>query len=151
MQISESCSVVSNYLWLYSPWDSSGQNTGVGRFSLLQEIFPTQGLNPGFLHCRWILYQLSHCSLQSVWNANTIAISPTHPPSYEFYAKCQFTQFLFLNQSCYRHSRCQYNSILVQSVIWNKSESCSVVPSSLRPHRLYPTGLEFARPQYWIG
>ena len=28
--------------------------------SLLQGIFPTQGLNPGFLDCRWILYQLSH-------------------------------------------------------------------------------------------
>ena len=27
--------------------------------SLLQEIFPTQGLNPGFPHCRWILYRLS--------------------------------------------------------------------------------------------
>ena len=37
-----------------------GQNTGVGSLSLLQGIFPTQGLNPGLLHCRWILYQLSH-------------------------------------------------------------------------------------------
>ena len=37
-----------------------GQNTGVGSLSLLQQIFPTQGLNPGLLHCRWILYQLSH-------------------------------------------------------------------------------------------
>ena len=27
---------------------------------LLQGIFPTQGLSPGLLHCRWILYQLSH-------------------------------------------------------------------------------------------
>ena len=27
---------------------------------LLQEIVPTQGSNPGLLHCRWILYQLSH-------------------------------------------------------------------------------------------
>ena len=26
----------------------------------LQEIFPTQGLNPGLPHCRWILYHLSH-------------------------------------------------------------------------------------------
>ena len=42
------------------PWNSSGQNTGVGSLSLLQGIFPTQGLNPGLLHCRWILYQLSH-------------------------------------------------------------------------------------------
>ena len=45
---------------LYSPWNSPGQNTGVGSLSLLQGIFPTQGLNPGLPHCRWILYQLSH-------------------------------------------------------------------------------------------
>ena len=45
---------------LYSPWNSPGQNTGVGSLSLLQGIFQTQGLNPGLLHCRWILYQQSH-------------------------------------------------------------------------------------------
>ena len=45
---------------LYSPWNSSVQNTGVGSLSLLQRIFPTQGSNPGLLHCRQILYQLSH-------------------------------------------------------------------------------------------
>ena len=44
----------------YSPWNSPGQNTGVGSLSLLQGIFPTQGSNPGLLHCRQILYQLSH-------------------------------------------------------------------------------------------
>ena len=43
-----------------SPWNSPGQNTGVGSFSFLHRIFPTQGSNPGFLHCRRILYQLSH-------------------------------------------------------------------------------------------
>ena len=43
----------------YSPWDSPGQNTGVGSHSLSQGIFPTQGSNPGLPHCRWILYQLS--------------------------------------------------------------------------------------------
>ena len=32
----------------------------MGCFSLLQGIFPTQGSNLGLLHCRWILYQLSH-------------------------------------------------------------------------------------------
>ena len=36
------------------------QNTGVGSLSLLQGIFPTQELNPGFLHCRRILLQVSH-------------------------------------------------------------------------------------------
>ena len=45
---------------LYSPWNSAGQNTGVGSLSLLQGIFPTQGLNPCLPHCWWILYQLSH-------------------------------------------------------------------------------------------
>ena len=32
----------------------------VGSLSLLQGIFPIQGLKPGILHCRWILYQLTH-------------------------------------------------------------------------------------------
>ena len=56
-------SIVSNSLrphGLYCPWNSPIQNTGVGSFSLLQGIFPTQGSNPGLLHCRWIFYQLSH-------------------------------------------------------------------------------------------
>ena len=44
---------------LYSPWNSLGQNTGVGSLSLLQGIFPTQGSNPGLPHCRQILYQLT--------------------------------------------------------------------------------------------
>ena len=58
---SESRSVVYNSLQphgLYSPWNSPGQNTGVGSLSLLQGIFPTQGSSPGLPHCRWILYQL---------------------------------------------------------------------------------------------
>ena len=42
------------------PWNSPGQNTGVGSLSLLQRIFPIQGSNPGLPHCRQILYQLSH-------------------------------------------------------------------------------------------
>ena len=45
---------------LYSPWNSPVQNTGVGILSLLQVIFPAQGLNPGLPHYRQILYQLSH-------------------------------------------------------------------------------------------
>ena len=95
----ESRSVVSDSLrphGLHSPWNSPGQNTGVGSLSLLQGIFPTlvsliagrfflpaeppgvpknpgvgslsllQGISPtqemnrGLLHCRRILYQLSH-------------------------------------------------------------------------------------------
>ena len=59
----ESRSVVSDSFrppGLYSPWNSPGQNTGVDSLSLLQGIFPTQGLKPGLLHCRWILCQPTH-------------------------------------------------------------------------------------------
>ena len=45
---------------LLCPWDSPDKNTGVGCHTLLQGIFPTQGSNPGLLHCRWILYCLNH-------------------------------------------------------------------------------------------
>ena len=37
-----------------------GENTGVGSYSFLQGIFPTQGSNPGLLLCRQIVYYLSH-------------------------------------------------------------------------------------------
>ena len=60
---SESHSVLSDSLWpqrLHCPWNSAGQNIGVGSHFVLQGIFPTQGLNPGLLHRRQILYQLSH-------------------------------------------------------------------------------------------
>ena len=40
--------------------DSTGKNPGGGCHSLLQGIFPIQGWNPGLLHCRQILYHLSH-------------------------------------------------------------------------------------------
>ena len=57
------CKLLSR-VWLfvtpYSPWNSPGQNTGVGSLSLLQGIFLTQGSNPGIPHCGQILYHLSH-------------------------------------------------------------------------------------------
>ena len=46
--------------------DSPGKNTAVGCHVLLQGIFLTQGLNPGFPHCRWILYRLSHQGSQRI-------------------------------------------------------------------------------------
>ena len=65
---SESRSVVSDSLrahgrWpsrLLCPWNSLGKSTGVGSRPLLKGTFPTQGLNPGLLCCRQILYCLSH-------------------------------------------------------------------------------------------
>ena len=73
---SVSRSVVSNSLQphglqpnkLLCLWDSLGKSTGVSSHSLLQGIFPTQGLNPGLLHCRQFLYQLSHLSSKCLLN-----------------------------------------------------------------------------------
>ena len=48
--------IATQLFGLYSPWNSPGQNTGVGSHSLLQGIFPTQGSNPGLLHCMRIFY-----------------------------------------------------------------------------------------------
>ena len=60
---------------LYSPWTSPGQNTGPGSFSLLQGIFPTQGLNPGLLDQRLIFYQLSTREAQEYQSGQ-----PIHSP-----------------------------------------------------------------------
>ena len=69
---SESRSVMSDSLrprGIYSPWNSPGQNTGVGSLFLLQGIFPTQVLNSGLPHRRQILYHLSHLRSPRKWKA----------------------------------------------------------------------------------
>ena len=97
---SESRSVVSDSLWPHRqnrPWVSLGQDTGVGSFSLLQRIFPTQGSNPGPLHCGWILYQLSHKGSPRIleWVASPfssgsfIGLLPSH-------ACCIYREFFFI-------------------------------------------------------
>ena len=56
---SESYLVMSDSLQphrLWGPWNSPGQNTGVGSLSLLKRIFLIQGSNPGLPHCGQILY-----------------------------------------------------------------------------------------------
>ena len=50
--------------------DSPGKNTGVVCHALLQGIFPTQESNPGFPHCRLILYHLSHQGSPVSWNSS---------------------------------------------------------------------------------
>ena len=39
-----------------SPWNFPGKNTGVSCHFLLQGIFPTQGSQLSFLHCRSIFF-----------------------------------------------------------------------------------------------
>ena len=59
MKVAQSCLTLCDPVDC-SPWNSPGQNTGVGSLSFLQEIFPTQESNRGLPHCKRILYQLSY-------------------------------------------------------------------------------------------
>ena len=54
----ESSGVLVQPTRLFCPWNSPGKTTEVSSHFLLQEIFQTQGSNPGLLHCRQILYCL---------------------------------------------------------------------------------------------
>ena len=58
VKVTQSCPTLRPH-GLYSPWNSSGQNTGVDSLPLLQGIFQTQESNPVLPRCRQILYQLS--------------------------------------------------------------------------------------------
>jgi len=86
---------------LYSPWNSAGQNTGVGSLSLLQGIFPTQGSNPGLPHCRWILYQLSHKGSPRILEWVVISFS-THYGYYEQIEHKNFWNGYWLKKNMHR-------------------------------------------------
>ena len=100
--------------------DSTGKNTRMGCHALLQEIFPTQGSNPGLPHCRQILYHLSHqgcprilewiaCrfSRESSWPRNWTRVSCTAGRFFtswatrEAHSICQC--FLFPSTCCREH------------------------------------------------
>ena len=101
------------------PWNSPVQDTRVGSCSLLQGIFPTQGSNPGLLHCRWILYQLSHKG---------------SPPAEkgEWYWGWPKYLFRFFQNILPKNP----NELVGQPNIESESE---VVSDSLRPHGMEPT------------
>ena len=67
LRVSESCSVVSDSLQphgVFSPWNSSGQNTGIGSPSLLQGIFSIQQSNPGLPH---LFHKTPCCVLETIF------------------------------------------------------------------------------------
>ena len=86
---SESHSVVYDSLWLlglYSPWNSLGQNTGVGSFSLLQGIFPTQEIEP----------------MSPALQANSLPAEPQGKPKNTGVGSLSFLQQLFPTQGLNR-------------------------------------------------
>ena len=100
--------VMSNCLqahWLYPVrflclWNSPGENSGVGCHSILQGIVPTLGSNPSLLHCRQILYHLSHQGKsQSVCNH-------VHICCWFYEWLFRKSRFIFLHL---KQSECEYN------------------------------------------
>ena len=84
--VTQSCLTLCNPMD-YSPpgssvhEDSPGKSTGVGCHALLQGIFSTQELNQGLLHCRQILYHLSHQRSPRDLVKTQVLPSPGHWPS----------------------------------------------------------------------
>ena len=112
---------------LYSPRKSPGQNTGVGSLSRLRGIIPTPGSNPGLLHCRWILYQLSHkgsprilerlaypFSSRSSWPRNWAGVSCI--------AGRFFYQLSYHGTPCIeiKYARWHYTALTYSFTIWNQ-------------------------------
>ena len=173
-----SCSVVSDSLWphglqparfLYL-WNSPRKNTGVGSHSLLQGIFPTQGLNLGLLHWMQSFYCLNHQG------------SPHHVIVMEYYLtiKCKLfiyaTTWMSLKNLWVKETK--HTWLHLHKVLEQVMESRMVVASGSgelteRPEgtfwgwcevkwksfsrvRLFATpwtiqSMEFSRPEYWSG
>ena len=93
--------------------DSPGKNTGLGCHSFQRGIFPTQGSNPGLLHCKWIFYQLSYTiKIQFsyvfstyIFFLNTVDLSPI---------VCQLQVYYTVIQWFYRlHSIFSYYKVMI--------------------------------------
>ena len=92
---------------------------GVGCHSLLQEIFPTQGSNPGLLHCRQILYHLSHQGSHSNYDDGSIIIFIWEMRKLWFTKAPQLgsqKQWLKQVQICWLQSPCSFHYIILSSL-----------------------------------
>ena len=126
---SESRSVMSDSLWphgLFGSWNSPGQNTGVGRLSLLQGIFLTQGLKPGLPHCKQILYQLSHKGSPRIleWVADLFSSISSQPKKWTrvsciaggFFTNWALREAWYPWYDCIFSSNCSWKFTVYQSI-----------------------------------
>ena len=138
------CSVVSDSAtpWIYSPWNPPGQNTGVGSLSLLQGIFPTQGLDSGLPLCGQILYELSHKGSPRVleWVAYPFSRGSSWPRNRT--GVCCIPGGFFTNWAM-REVQLKPQSILnCFSHVWLFAAPCTVVCQA-------PLSMGFSRQEYW--
>ena len=122
---------------LLCSWNFPGKNTGVGSRSLLQRIFPPQGSNLGLLHCRRILYHLSHQG--SHWAATLLTSSIG-----EIISLSYTSQILTYQSNCLPYTEILSiplkggNSTTVRRLPANPTVE-QIVKGSLTPRNLSPT------------
>ena len=114
---SESHSVISNSLWphgLYSPWNSLGQNIGVGSLSFLLGTLPNPGIEPR----------------SPTLQVDSLPAEPQGKPSCLF--KSHAIRLGFSGVSCAQHSTWYLDGeVLVRWNVWTAMSSASRV-SQLR-------------------
>jgi len=120
-QVCESCSVMSDSLWqhgLYGPCNFPG-------------IFPSQGLNPGLPHCRWILYQQNHKGSPRIlkWVAypfSSRSSRPRNQTSVSCIAGRFFTNWA-IREAPYSYSKGNINKQTGPCRIWDKQEMVHLI------------------------
>ena len=146
-KVTRSCLILCNLIGLYSPWNSPGQNTGVGSLSLLQGIFLTQGSNPCLPCCRQILYQVSHKGSPRIlkWIAypfSSGSFQPRNQTGVSCIAGRFFTSWVTLLSTlyivCVHAKSCQWCPTLCD-------------PMGCSPPRLLVHGILQARKLEWIA
>ena len=105
---------------------SPGKNIGVGCHALLQAIFPTQGWNPGLLHCRQILYHLSHQGSPRVleWVAYPFSrgsFQPRNPTGVSCIAGRFFTDWVTRDAKSSRIQQCVFFNVYTFFPTWQSS------------------------------
>ena len=140
---SESCSAVSDSLrphGLYSPWNSPGQNTGVGSLSLLQRILPNPGIEPSSptLLVDWLPAEPPRKPKNLEW--------VTHPFfSGSSQSRKRNQGLLHCRQTLYQLSyqgsqRLRWNPLLSQSLRW-RDDHALIQHSSQEHTQVYREGL----------
>ena len=121
---------------LWSPWNSAGQNTGVGSLSLLQGMLPTQGSNLGLPHCRQIFYQLSLKG--SPHSSSSVIMSKNHVWGFGWEEK---TSMVYVTVRCEHQNFIDILFCMNKSVSLNKHLTMSCCMQRMDYSEEYTCGL----------
>ena len=131
---------------LHSPLNSSGQKTGMGSLSLLQEVFPTRGLNQSLSPCRQILYQLSPKWSPRIleWVAYPFSIKSSQPRN-RTRVSCTASRF-FINWAIRKALVLLFVCMCVLV-----AQSCLLFVTPRTVAHQDSLSMEFSRQEYWSG